>query len=210
MGLIARTIGGLLFGMALLLPCGNLAQSNVDSGNSGPVIPNFKNCPENLELIDVSSRFSANLKLDSLSYSYTYTIIASRQDSLEREKIRLKNGRIAKMVVQNTFPDAEILNDSILRASSYNHILTNTAGIFTNLPDRIFIKPSFNKSEQQVGYDLKTWKKVERLRAGIHALKLESNNRYQLFIKLVSIIKDNGFKNLVNLYIFDNWFIDSQ
>ncbi|MBC8754774.1 hypothetical protein H2O64_08835 [Kordia sp. YSTF-M3] len=93
-----------------------------------PKLPPMVTCAENAKIYDRDSEFEINklTTLDSLSYTTTYTRMYMNTDSLERNEIRFRLGKVSTRVVAKLFPEIEFTDASISLNKTYNDILLST------------------------------------------------------------------------------------
>lgn len=166
--------------MLLLQACGS--SSNIDSHKiSGKSIKKlaFEACGGIPSVGDSKVEFNTDFTLCELSFAQAYQLIHSKFDSLSVQPIRLRNQSLISNVVQQEFPEIEMIHSAKLDTMDYLTQMGNSSDV----------------------------KWYDRKPTSINQLTEKGKNHTQLYIEIVSYGPKSSrkpeWKNLVNVFLFD-------
>ncbi|MBT8264269.1 MAG: hypothetical protein KJN75_02930 [Muriicola sp.] len=167
--------------MILVVSCASMSIANKRPLKQFPV---YKSCENGIEINDFDSQREVNnlYSYAPFSYAYTYHIINHQSDSLFKEEIRNFNTTLSRYIVNKTFPEIEILDESFFKRISYSDYYQATRYLTPYIKEKTLTTQA------------------------VRNVVVPTTRRNQLFMQMSTSIDDAGeFRNYLSVYIFDTY-----
>lgn len=200
---MTKTIGFVLIVVTFISGCSS-NQNIKSSQRSVKFLPEFKPCLESPQVIDPEKTINRIQSGDTLVYLHTYHSISIRTDSMERELIRRKTASYAKQLVNQTYPEMEVLNDSKFQSAAYSEIFVNESYITRLMPYVITGENAYISSPmgQLVGRT-PPQSYINKAQQSIEYFTENSDATYQLLIIIRTYPFGDLMKNSLRIYVLD-------